>query len=156
MEECLEALRKFQEADEWSRSREREGRRIEEVDGGWLILNHAKYREKMSVEEMKEKGRIRQARYRERLKMRPASKEMTAVRVGGETAERLAEPEGQRPEGQRPEVDSVGSASESVDGRAGRARVAARSDVALKMESPAPATRRDQIAKSFVPSPSHH
>ena len=126
----MEALRKFQEADEWSRSREREGRRIEEVDGGWLILNHAKYREKMSVEEMKEKGRIRQARYRERLKMRPASKEMTAVRVGGETAERLAEPEsrrpegrgpeeGRRPEGQRPEVESVGSASESVDGRGG-------------------------------------
>ncbi len=37
--------------DPYSRTKESEGRRIEAVDGGWIILNHAKYRAKMSQED---------------------------------------------------------------------------------------------------------
>jgi hypothetical protein len=42
---CLQALQKFQEPDPDSRTMEHEGRRIERVDGGYLILNYTKYRQ---------------------------------------------------------------------------------------------------------------
>src|ERR1700686_238483 len=48
------ALKKLQSPDAYSRSKEHEGRRIQEVDGGWLILNRAKYREKMNQDERRE------------------------------------------------------------------------------------------------------
>jgi hypothetical protein len=66
------ALRKFLSPDPYSRSPEHEGRRIEVVDGGWLLLNHAKYREKMSPEAVREQNRIRQQRHRKQEKTRHA------------------------------------------------------------------------------------
>lgn len=39
-----EALRKFQEPDPDSRTKDFEGRRIEVIDGGWRLLNYAKHR----------------------------------------------------------------------------------------------------------------
>lgn len=68
LDECLEALERFKSPDKWSRSKEFEGRRIEETDGGWILLNYGKYRALMSVEDIKEKARIRQAEFRERKK----------------------------------------------------------------------------------------
>lgn len=44
-EECAHALETLQDPDIDSRSLVHEGRRIERVDGGWLILNYTKYRE---------------------------------------------------------------------------------------------------------------
>ena len=43
--ELRKALELFQKPDLESRSQEYGGRRIEQVDGGWLLLNHKKYRE---------------------------------------------------------------------------------------------------------------
>jgi hypothetical protein len=43
-EEMEEALRVFLSPDPDSRTKEHEGRRIETIDGGWHILNFAKYR----------------------------------------------------------------------------------------------------------------
>jgi hypothetical protein len=37
-----------------SRTKDHEGRRIEEIDGGWVILNYQKYRDTLSVEERRE------------------------------------------------------------------------------------------------------
>jgi hypothetical protein len=37
-----------------SRTKDFDGRRIEEIDGGWRILNHAKYRRMLNEEERKE------------------------------------------------------------------------------------------------------
>lgn len=45
-EEMEKALAKLMAPDPDSRSKEFEGRRIEAIDGGWRILNHAKYRER--------------------------------------------------------------------------------------------------------------
>lgn len=50
-EECEMALKSFMEPDKDSRSQEYEGRRIKEVDGGWKMLNHEKYRQLRSIEE---------------------------------------------------------------------------------------------------------
>ena len=44
LEECKQAIALLQRPDPYSRTQENEGRRIKEVDGGWLILNHDKYR----------------------------------------------------------------------------------------------------------------
>lgn len=46
MDECKEAIRVLTSPDEWSRTKDYDGRRIEEVDGGWRILNLAKFRQK--------------------------------------------------------------------------------------------------------------
>lgn len=66
--ECLDALKVLRETDEYSRTKEHEGRRIEEVDGGWRVLNHGKYRNRLSKEERLEYQRIWQKEYRKRKK----------------------------------------------------------------------------------------
>lgn len=54
LEDCRKALETLMSPDEDSRTKEHEGRRIAEVDGGWELLNHAKYREIQNVEAIKE------------------------------------------------------------------------------------------------------
>jgi hypothetical protein len=41
---CEDALDRFQKPDKYSRTPDHEGRRVEPIDGGWRLLNHAKYR----------------------------------------------------------------------------------------------------------------
>jgi hypothetical protein len=60
------ALQKFLGPDPYSRTSEHEGRRIEKVEGGSGLLNAEKYRDRLSPEDIKERNRIRQARWRER------------------------------------------------------------------------------------------
>lgn len=62
--ECQKALDSLMAPDEWSRSQEHEGRRIIAIDGGWQILNHAKYRAKLGADERREYLRIKQAEQR--------------------------------------------------------------------------------------------
>lgn len=64
LEECQEALQKFLSPDKFSRTPDDEGRRIEVIDGGWSLLNHAKYREMASKEDQKNAAAIRQRRFR--------------------------------------------------------------------------------------------
>lgn len=45
LEECEHALARFMEPDRYSRTPDNDGRRIEKIDGGWVLLNYAKYRE---------------------------------------------------------------------------------------------------------------
>jgi len=64
IEETESAIEKFLSPDKYSRTREREGRRVERIDGGWRLLNYDKYREKLSKEDLKRKACIRQQRHR--------------------------------------------------------------------------------------------
>lgn len=66
--DCQKALAELVAPDEWSRSQENEGRRIQIVDGGWLLLNHAKYREKMGADERREYLKLKQREYRSKQK----------------------------------------------------------------------------------------
>lgn len=68
LDQCERALQQFQQPDKYSWSQEKEGRRIEPVNGGWRLINHAKFRALMSAEELREKTRIRVAKWRERQK----------------------------------------------------------------------------------------
>lgn len=63
VEECKRALDKLQQPDEYSRSPEHDGRRVEAVDGGWFILNRAKYRDLCWEEEKAERHRLANRRY---------------------------------------------------------------------------------------------
>ncbi len=65
-EECDRALAFFTAPDPDSRTKDHEGRRIAAIDGGWRLLNHAKYRERASAEEVREKNAERKRAERER------------------------------------------------------------------------------------------
>jgi len=60
------AISKFMESDEYSRTPDNEGRRIAKIDGGWELLNHAKYRRMASLADKKEAASKRQKRFRDR------------------------------------------------------------------------------------------
>jgi len=66
--QCNAALACLESPDEYSRTKDHEGRRIAEVDGGWRLLNHAKYRALLSAEERREYNRKKQAEYRAKRK----------------------------------------------------------------------------------------
>lgn len=66
VEDCEKAIARFLAPDKWSRTKDDEGRRIEEIDGGWALINHEKYRRMASKEDEEESNRERQRRYRER------------------------------------------------------------------------------------------
>jgi len=68
--ECEAALEKLRAPDPYSRTKENEGRRIQDVEGGWLILNGEKYRNAMSADERRAYKAAKQREYRERKAMR--------------------------------------------------------------------------------------
>lgn len=68
LQECETALDCLMAPDPYSRTTDFEGRRIATIDGGWHLLNHAKYRRKMNEEERREYNRVKQAERRARLK----------------------------------------------------------------------------------------
>jgi hypothetical protein len=63
-EECKEAMRILEAPDIHSKSPEWGGRRIEKVDGGWLILNYLKYRDMQTPSQSA--AAERQRRFRDR------------------------------------------------------------------------------------------
>lgn len=68
IKDCENALKVLSSPDKYSRNTDHEGRRIEPCEGGWIILNGEKYRNKMSLDERREYQRIKQREYREREK----------------------------------------------------------------------------------------
>lgn len=68
--ECEEALAVLLATDPDSKSQEFDGRRIEKVEGGWVLLNYEKYREIRSKKQVMDA--VRQQRKRERDKSQDA------------------------------------------------------------------------------------
>jgi hypothetical protein len=66
LEECVAALECFLAPDPYSRSSDNEGRRIEPVDGGWRLLNHATVRSLRDPEVRREQNRLAQQRFRDK------------------------------------------------------------------------------------------
>ena len=66
IEQCSDALKRLSEPDEYSRTQDFDGRRIEQVGGGWFLLNHGKYRDIINLQERRAQNAERQKRYRER------------------------------------------------------------------------------------------
>ena len=80
VEQLETALDKLSSPDPYSRTPDNDGRRIEKFDGGWLILNHAKYRAVRDPEERKRQ--VREAVARHRQKKAPKSKEIKEEKAG--------------------------------------------------------------------------
>lgn len=57
IESAEAALNELMAPDKYSRTKDNEGRRIEEIDGGWRLLNHAKYRAIRDEESIKQSKR---------------------------------------------------------------------------------------------------
>ena len=57
IDDAKAALDRFLSPDEYSRTPENDGRRIEAIDGGWRLLNHEKYRAIRDEEAIKESKR---------------------------------------------------------------------------------------------------
>lgn len=66
LEACQKALAVLEGPDAESADTDYEGRRIERVPGGWLVLNAPKYREIVSRENARERTRERVARHRQK------------------------------------------------------------------------------------------
>lgn len=68
IEACVAAIELLLAPDQWSRTQDHEGRRIAVADGGWVLLNHAKYRAKQSADDRRERSRVAMAELRARRK----------------------------------------------------------------------------------------
>lgn len=66
VDKAAEAIAKFLAPDEWSRSKDFDGRRIEEADRGWNILNYERFRDMRDEEARKEYERNRKREARQR------------------------------------------------------------------------------------------
>ncbi len=64
--DCITALEYFRQPDEWSRTKDFEGRRITDIEGGWVLLNHAKHRAIRDSDERREQARIAMQKLREK------------------------------------------------------------------------------------------
>jgi hypothetical protein len=80
IEDCEMAIGKLQQPDKYSRSPEHDGRRIEAVEGGWLILNRAKYRDLVPAEHRREVDRLRQQRHRKKQNVGETTVTMSRVK----------------------------------------------------------------------------
>jgi hypothetical protein len=57
VEQAQDAIKRFMEPDKYSRTKENEGRRIAEIDGGWVLLNYLKFRAIRDEESVNESKR---------------------------------------------------------------------------------------------------
>lgn len=110
VEQCEEALEKFKAPDKYSRSREHDGRRIADIDGGWVLLNHEKYRAMRDHEKGKERKRNWAAKDRAKKREGDRSRLYASIVDRG----------GPEVEHGRPKTeDRVHKAEESIPARAG-------------------------------------
>lgn len=66
VEQAEAALAKFRLPDKYSSTKENEGRRISDCEGGWMILNHYKYQEAMSLDDRRAYWALKQREARAR------------------------------------------------------------------------------------------
>ena len=68
VEQMSTAIDKFSSPDPHSRTPDNEGRRVEAIEGGWVVLNYAKYRETRDPEERRRQVREAVRRHRSKKK----------------------------------------------------------------------------------------
>lgn len=90
VDRCRVALVELAAPDPDSRTPDLEGRRIMPIDGGWSIVNHHKFRQKMSADDRREYLRLKQAEYR--AKKKAVNTASTSV-AEGEQSTHIAEAE---------------------------------------------------------------
>lgn len=109
---CEEALQTFQSADPYSRTEDHDGRRIEPVKGGWLILNHASYRERENKDARREYLRVKKQESRARLSTPIVDSQQNRVDVN---AVNDGQPDSTQAEAEA-EAEAESSSSKKTDG----------------------------------------
>jgi hypothetical protein len=84
----IQALEKFMSPDEYSRTKDFDGRRIEKVDGGWRLLNYLKHRSIRDEEDRREYMRSYMREYRN-----PVNKSVNNVNPVSQCKPKLAQAE---------------------------------------------------------------
>lgn len=94
VKETQTALGILESPDEFSRTKDHEGRRIEPVLGGWLVLNHATYRQKMDMDERREYLRLKKQESRDRKRQQGVNNcpEESTKSTQAESREQRADP----------------------------------------------------------------
>lgn len=69
LQETITALRVLEAPDITSSDPDNDGRRVERVPGGWMVLNAVKYRNQVTAEEIRKQNRERVARHREKKRL---------------------------------------------------------------------------------------
>lgn len=64
VEQCREAVARLSSPDPDSRTQVAEGRRIEQIDGGWWLINHAKFQAIKNMDERRDAVRLAVQRHR--------------------------------------------------------------------------------------------
>lgn len=85
IKECEAAIGKLESKDKYSRNQQHGGRRIEKVEGGWMILNGEYYRHQMSLEDKREYQKLYHRNYRAKQKEqknRPLKQKGSGMFVG--------------------------------------------------------------------------
>lgn len=82
LDEAEDAMRRFQEPDQYSRTKDNDGRRIVQVERGWHILNFSDALARLSRERAKSRERVQRFRDKHRAKR---SKKRDVTRVTLET-----------------------------------------------------------------------
>jgi len=85
MTKCVEALDKLSSPDPYSRTKDFDGRRIGEIDGGWVILNYVQYRAKLTAEDKRRRNAEKQRRWREKQKKKQTEEKVEEKEVTGST-----------------------------------------------------------------------
>jgi len=71
LEETEVALEVLEGPDKYSRTPDNEGRRLDRIEGGWHVLNHAKHRRMASLDERRELNAARQRRWYQKHQKQP-------------------------------------------------------------------------------------
>lgn len=93
IEQCEDALARFHKPDRHSRSKANDGRRVETVDRGWRLLNHATFRAMRSAAERTEANREYKRKSREKTRLSAPSQHVSHGQPKSAHAEASASPE---------------------------------------------------------------
>ena len=94
--DCVAAIAHLESPDEWSRTKDHEGRRIAPADGGWVLLNHAKYRAKQNADDRRERSRVAMA------ELRKSRKQLASVNDVAPGCAKLTQAEAEAKEDKKP------------------------------------------------------
>jgi hypothetical protein len=89
-EKCRLALQSFHRPDDRSRTKDNDGKRIETLEDGWLILNYLAFRDRLSADARASSSRERVRRHRERyIALRNASSVTSSASASASVDDRI-------------------------------------------------------------------
>lgn len=91
LEDAEQSIKALCKPDPYSRSKEYEGRRLLECEGGWLITNYVKYRQKRDPEKRKEQNRDAKRKQRAKQKISQCQQDVSQSQPKSAKAEAEAE-----------------------------------------------------------------